>query len=943
MLLVTACQPGALLPIAGTGTAGSSGDGGPATAATFRQPGGVLAVPEGGFYVVDGGACVIRHVDAAGTISTVAGNGTCGYSGDHGPATAAAINPKYSLFSAPSGQLALDAAGDLYLADSGNGVVRRIGSDGVITTVAGPGNPLGSTCSGTDAAAGGITITPDGTVYLACANGIGKLLPDRTVQKVYSGNPVALTSSPAGDLYFSLYQTGQVWKRTPGGTTTLVADLGASSTTEITGLAFGPDGTLFGSLGLIGEITNVGGVPVVTYVSGNRIVQFRNGTGTVIAGTGDTDPGTLQGGDAAKLALSPGGIAATPSGNLIVSSGHAVYRLVVGPNECNPSVFHPGADLSGQDLSHKNLMGCDLSGINLTGADFTGSSLNGAHGSGIVGVPTHLPAGRVIASGYLFGPGLALTGTTLQGIDLSGVDLTGAEFSNVTLSNVDLSNATLKGMVFVNANLVGTNLTGADLAGVDLSYSRLSNTNMANVTAPHSSFAHAILRGTSLTGADLSTADFTQLSATSSTGTPAALPAGWVLRNGILAGPSVALTGVNLSGVDLSGVDLGSADLSNATGAGVNLAGATLRYSELHGAKLVDVNVSGTDFAYARLQGGPTANPSRPEWPGVNLSGVTGVPVNLPSGVSIRDGYLVGSGISLAGDDLSGADLSNIVFTEADFTGAVLHATDITNANFSTANFSGVRGDAITTVPLNLPISWAIRSGFLVGDKANLSGFDLAGVNFTFVGLFNVNLTGANLAGSNFAGTFSNSVDFTNADLAGADLTGATLSYPKLGGAHLATATFTSVMASGVVGTPASLPPLWVVRGDTTNGRGVLAGPGTRLIGLYINGIDLSGIDLHGASFRNTQAIGVSLAGSNLTGADFTGTDLSQADLTNATFTNAVLASAKLGGANLTNTVALGVTGNPSGGATATYVNTTCPSGVVVSSPGTCVGHGFSN
>lgn len=249
----------------------------------------------------------------------------------------------------------------------------------------------------------------------------------------------------------------------------------------------------------------------------------------------------------------------------------------------------------------------------------------------------------------------------------------------------------------------------------------------------------------------------------------------------------------------------------------------------------------------------------------------------------------------------------------------------------------------VALVTLHLPASWAIRSGFLVGDEANLSGFNLAGVDFTFVGLFNVDLAGADLTGANFAGTFSNSVDFTNANLAGADLAGATLRYPKLGGAQLASATFTSLMASSVVGMPASLPPLWVVRGDTTIGQGVLAGPGARLMFLDVNGLDLSGIDLHGASFKGTKAIGVSLVGSDLAGADLTSTDLTGADLTNANFTNAVLAFAKLGGANLTNTLALGVTGNPSGGATATYANTTCPSGVVVSGPATCVGQGFAS
>ena len=103
-LVAVACEPGKTNPVAGTGTSGNTGDGGPATSATFETPGGIAAIPGGGYYVVDDTACVIRKVDAAGTITTIAGTGTCGYTGDGGPATAAQIHPGLSLpqFHAPN-------------------------------------------------------------------------------------------------------------------------------------------------------------------------------------------------------------------------------------------------------------------------------------------------------------------------------------------------------------------------------------------------------------------------------------------------------------------------------------------------------------------------------------------------------------------------------------------------------------------------------------------------------------------------------------------------------------------------------------------------------------------------------------------------------------------------------------------------------------------------
>ena len=124
---------GLITTVAGNGTAGYSGDGGPATAAEIDSPEGVGVDSADDLFIADSGKNVVREVNlSTGIITTVAGNGTEGYSGDNGPATAAELDGPNSV--------AVDSADDLFIADSGNNVVRKISlSTGAITTVAGNG------------------------------------------------------------------------------------------------------------------------------------------------------------------------------------------------------------------------------------------------------------------------------------------------------------------------------------------------------------------------------------------------------------------------------------------------------------------------------------------------------------------------------------------------------------------------------------------------------------------------------------------------------------------------------------------------------------------------------------------------------------------------------------------------------------------------------------
>ena len=117
--------------IAGNGINGYSGDGGSATTAELNFPRGVAIDASGNIYLADGDNNVIRKVSTNGIITTIAGNGTSGYSGDGGIATAAQLN-------FPIG-IAVDASGNIFVADKNNKRIRKVNTNGIITTVAGTG------------------------------------------------------------------------------------------------------------------------------------------------------------------------------------------------------------------------------------------------------------------------------------------------------------------------------------------------------------------------------------------------------------------------------------------------------------------------------------------------------------------------------------------------------------------------------------------------------------------------------------------------------------------------------------------------------------------------------------------------------------------------------------------------------------------------------------
>jgi len=218
---------GIISTVAGTGMQGYSGDGGQATAAKLSGPHAVAFDAQSNMYIVDQDNNRIRMVNTAGIISTFAGNGTAGYSGDGGQVTAAEIN--YSSW------ICFDAAGNLYIADSNNERMRIITTAGIISTFAGNGTQ-GYTGNGGQATAAemsnpaGAAVDASGNLYVveSQSNIIRKINTSGIISIIagngtigYSGDggsataaelkePAGVVLDAAGNVYIADFQNGRI-------------------------------------------------------------------------------------------------------------------------------------------------------------------------------------------------------------------------------------------------------------------------------------------------------------------------------------------------------------------------------------------------------------------------------------------------------------------------------------------------------------------------------------------------------------------------------------------------------------------------------------------------------------------------------------------------------------------------------------------------------------
>jgi sugar lactone lactonase YvrE len=329
---------GIITTIAGTGIAGYSGDFGPATLAELNAPFGLTLDTSGNVFFADANNCAIRKIDGSGVITTVAGNGIPGYNGDGIPATAAELNvPRH---------VAVDSSGNIYIADTANFRVRKVDTNGIITTFAGNGlfgfsgdgglatvaevgMPRGLLLLGNF-----ILISNAGDARIRTVN----LVPPNYIEtfaglvRGYDGD-----GNPPGETEFSA-PTGMLFTRSGS---LLVGDQFNARLREVTPAitttkagSFGPDDTR-GNRALLIVPFNFAfdrtGNYYIAEWRGNRIRKFDAVSGKVTSFAGTGISGDAGDGGPAKDALlnSPAGVAADQSGNVyIADQGNLVIRKV---------------------------------------------------------------------------------------------------------------------------------------------------------------------------------------------------------------------------------------------------------------------------------------------------------------------------------------------------------------------------------------------------------------------------------------------------------------------------------------------------------------------------------------------------------------------------------------------------------------------------------------
>ena len=277
---------GVITGVAGDGVGRYGGDGGPAVAASLDMPGAVAVADDGSLLIADTANHRVRRVDPAGTISTVAGTGSAGFSGDGGAATTAQLRSPEAV--------AVDADGNLYIADTGNARVRRVNQAGIIATAAGTGTRGFSGDGGPATAARldeprGVAVAPDGSLYLSDS-------VNHRVRRI-DGHGTIMTVAGNG-------------ASTSGGDAGPATSAGVSSPR---GLAFDGDGNVF-----------------VAEAGGHRVRRV-SPTGIIATWAGNGQPGYAGDGGAAQSArlAGPRGVAVDAAGVLYVADtdNHSV-RMV---------------------------------------------------------------------------------------------------------------------------------------------------------------------------------------------------------------------------------------------------------------------------------------------------------------------------------------------------------------------------------------------------------------------------------------------------------------------------------------------------------------------------------------------------------------------------------------------------------------------------------------
>ncbi len=339
---------GVINTVAGGGhpPSGTVGDGGPATSASLFNPKEVAVAPDGAYYIADTSNQRVRRVDTNGVITTTAGTGILGYNGDNIPATQAQLYDPVDVAVGPDGSL--------YIAERSNYRIRRVRPDGLITTVAGTGTAgyNGDGIAATSAQLNtlyGVAVGPDGSLFIADTGNqrVRRVGPDGIISTMagtgavgFAGdggpatqaklnNPRSVAIGPDGSLYIADWSNGRIRRvgtdgiiQTVAGSTALSGyggDGGPATLAQfcaVVGVTAGPDGSFYVADECNNRLRRVGTDGIIVTVAGNGQAGL----------SGDAGPATRARLDA------PGGAAVAPDGSLYIADrfNDLVRRVVSG-------------------------------------------------------------------------------------------------------------------------------------------------------------------------------------------------------------------------------------------------------------------------------------------------------------------------------------------------------------------------------------------------------------------------------------------------------------------------------------------------------------------------------------------------------------------------------------------------------------------------------------
>ncbi len=336
---------GTINTIAGINGSGFQGDNGPAIYARLNRPYGVASDSAGNIYIADTLNQRVRKLSASGTITTIAGTGATGFSGDNGPAISAQLNMPESV--------AVDAAGNVYVADTANHRVRKISSQGIITTIAGSDTAAGDGGPAANALLfepSGVAFDASGALYIADTfnNRVRKIASDGIITTFagtgspgYSGDnrsatqaqlnqPNGLSFDNAGNLYIADTANNVVRRVNASGTITTVAGAGTLGNTGDGGPA--TSATLFNPTDVV--VDRNGNLYIAD--SGNNRIRIVNAAGTISNYAGDATglPGFSGDNGPARSAQfdTPLALAIDDNGTLYVSDyfNNRIRKIVPG-------------------------------------------------------------------------------------------------------------------------------------------------------------------------------------------------------------------------------------------------------------------------------------------------------------------------------------------------------------------------------------------------------------------------------------------------------------------------------------------------------------------------------------------------------------------------------------------------------------------------------------